>query len=268
MAVFGWGKIKIRLVGFPSFATGRYFETKNRLDCLQLLHFHLGSQLGNIRDVATGVHESARFYVELHKLGVNIRCFDVGGGLGVDYEGNRTQSDCSVNYSLNEYAATVVWGISQACLEHGLPHPTIITESGRGITAHHAVLVANVIGVERYKPRRLDAPSPEAPRVLHSMWETWTDISASREKRSLRSWIHEGQFDLADVHNQYNVGLLSLAQRAWAEQLYLNICHEVGELFNEKHRSTEPLLTNCKNVLPISCMSISHSSNLCPMLGA
>ncbi|MDC9934220.1 arginine decarboxylase, partial [Shigella flexneri] len=76
---------------------------------------------------------------------------------------------------------------------------------GRGITAHHAVLVANVIGVERYKPRRLDAPSPEAPRVLHSMWETWTDISASREKRSLRSWIHEGQFDLADVHNQYNV---------------------------------------------------------------
>ncbi|HFC4068930.1 TPA: biosynthetic arginine decarboxylase [Neisseria gonorrhoeae] len=217
-------------------------KQKNRLDCLQLLHFHLGSQLGNIRDVATGVHESARFYVELHKLGVNIRCFDVGGGLGVDYEGNRTQSDCSVNYSLNEYAATVVWGISQACLEHGLPHPTIITESGRGITAHHTVLVANVIGVERYKPRRLDAPSPEAPRVLHSMWETWTDISASREKRSLRSWIHEGQFDLADVHNQYNVGLLSLAQRAWAEQLYLNICHEVGELFNEKHRSHRTII--------------------------
>lgn len=79
------------------------------LDCLQLLHFHLGSQLGNIRDVATGVRESARFYVELHKLGVNIQCFDVGGGLGVDYEGNRTQSDCSVNYGLNEYADTVVW---------------------------------------------------------------------------------------------------------------------------------------------------------------
>ncbi|SSY80780.1 biosynthetic arginine decarboxylase [Alysiella crassa] len=217
-------------------------KEQDNLDCLQLLHFHLGSQLGNIRDVATGVRESARFYVELHKLGVNIRCFDVGGGLGVDYEGNRTQSDCSVNYGLNEYASTVVWGIGQACEEYGLPHPTIITESGRGITAHHAVLVANVIGVERYKAEQLQAPAPEDPRVLHSMWETWTDIFASREKRSLRSWIHESQFDLSDVHNQYNVGLLSLQQRAWAEQLYLNICHQVGELFNAKHRSHRTII--------------------------
>lgn len=217
-------------------------KQQNQLDCLQLLHFHLGSQLGNIRDVATGVHESARFYVELHQLGVNIQCFDVGGGLGVDYEGNRTQSDCSVNYSLSEYANTVVWGIGQACREHGLPHPTIITESGRGITAHHAVLVANVIGVERYKAEQLNPPNPDAPRALHSMWETWTDILASREKRSLRSWIHESQFDLADVHNQYNVGLINLQQRAWAEQLYLNICHEVGELFNEKHRSHRTII--------------------------
>ncbi|MCG9766781.1 biosynthetic arginine decarboxylase, partial [Vibrio alginolyticus] len=158
-------------------------KQNNHLDCLQLLHVQLGSQLGNIRDVATGVHESARFYVELHKLGVNIQCFDVGGGLGVDYEGNRTQSDCSVNYSLSEYASTVVWGIGQACREYDLPHPTIITESGRGITAHHAVLVANVIGVERYKAEQLNPPSTEDPRVLHSMWETWTDIFASREKR-------------------------------------------------------------------------------------
>ncbi|XXQ68650.1 biosynthetic arginine decarboxylase [Neisseriaceae bacterium B1] len=217
-------------------------KSHNQLDCLQLLHFHLGSQLGNIRDVATGVHESARFYVELHKLGVKIRCFDVGGGLGVDYEGNRTQSDCSVNYSLNEYASTVVWGIGQACREYDLPHPTIITESGRGITAHHAVLVANVIGAERYRAVELNAPDVDAPRVLHSMWETWTDIVASREKRSLRSWIHESQFDLADVHNQYNVGLINLQQRAWAEQLYLNICHEVGELFNEKHRSHRTII--------------------------
>lgn len=214
----------------------------DRLDCLQLLHFHLGSQLGNIRDVATGVRESARFYVELHKLGVNIQCFDVGGGLGVDYEGNRTQSDCSVNYGLNEYADTVVWGIGQACREHNLPHPTIITESGRGVTAHHAVLVSNVIGVERYQPETLEAPAKDAPSVLHSMWETWTDILSSREKRSLRSWIHESQFDLSDVHNQYNVGLLNLQQRAWAEQLYLNICHEVGRLFDAKHRSHRTII--------------------------
>lgn len=212
------------------------------LDCLQLLHFHLGSQLGNIRDVATGVRESARFYVELHRLGVNIQCFDVGGGLGVDYDGNRTESDFSVNYGLLEYAETVVWGIGQACREHNLPHPTIITESGRAVTAHHAVLVSNVIGVERYTPTKLSPPKDSDPRVLHSMWETWSDILSSREKRSLRTWIHESQFDLSDVHNQYNVGLISLEQRAWAEQLYLNICHQVGVLFSERHRSHRTII--------------------------
>ena len=82
------------------------------LESLQLLHFHLGSQMANIRDIATGVRESARFYVELHKLGVNIQCFDVGGGLGVDYEGTRSQSDCSVNYGLNEYANNIIWAIA------------------------------------------------------------------------------------------------------------------------------------------------------------
>ena len=119
------------------------------LDSLQLLHFHLGSQMANIRDIATGVRESARFYVELHKLGVNIQCFDVGGGLGVDYEGTRSQSDCSVNYGLNEYANNIIWAIGDACEENGLPHPTVITESGRAVTAHHTVLVSNIIGVER-----------------------------------------------------------------------------------------------------------------------
>jgi arginine decarboxylase len=128
---------------------------RGRLDSIQLLHFHLGSQMANIRDIATGVRESARFYVELHKLGVNIQCFDVGGGLGVDYEGTRSQSDCSVNYGLNEYANNIIWAIGDACEENGLPHPTVITESGRAVTAHHTVLVSNIIGVERNEiPKR------------------------------------------------------------------------------------------------------------------
>ncbi|SPX51547.1 arginine decarboxylase [Klebsiella pneumoniae] len=90
------------------------------LESLQLLHFHLGSQMANIRDIATGVRESARFYVELHKLGVNIQCFDVGGGLGVDYEGTRSQSDCSVNYGLNEYANNIILG-DRRCLRREWP---------------------------------------------------------------------------------------------------------------------------------------------------
>ncbi|MGK2888267.1 MAG: hypothetical protein ACSLEN_01435 [Candidatus Malihini olakiniferum] len=119
------------------------------LDSLQLLHFHLGLQLANIRDIATSIRESARFYVEFHKLGVNIQCFDVGGGLDVDCEGTRSQSDCSVNYGLNEYANNIIWGIGDACNEHGLPHQAVITESGRAVTTHHMVLVSNIIGVER-----------------------------------------------------------------------------------------------------------------------
>ncbi len=118
--------------------------------------------MANIRDIATGVRESARFYVELHKLGVNIQCFDVGGGLGVDYEGTRSQSDCSVNYGLNEYANNIIWAIGDACEEHGLPHPTVITESGRAVTAHHTVLVSNIIGVERNEYTDPTAPAEDA----------------------------------------------------------------------------------------------------------
>lgn len=121
--------------------------------------------MANIRDIATGVRESARFYVELHKLGVNIQCFDVGGGLGVDYEGTRSQSDCSVNYGLNEYANNIIWAIGDACEENGLPHPTVITESGRAVTAHHTVLVSNIIGVERNEYTVPTAPAEDAPRA-------------------------------------------------------------------------------------------------------
>ncbi|MBN3859864.1 biosynthetic arginine decarboxylase [Neisseriaceae bacterium PsAf] len=217
-------------------------KKENKLDSLQLLHFHLGSQISSIRDIAVGVHESARFYVELHQLGVNIQCFDVGGGLGVDYEGNRTLSDCSVEYGLNEYASTVVWGIGQACEEYNLPHPTIITESGRGVTAHHAVLVSNVIGTERFHPKDIAPPKEDSPLVLHSLWETWGEILESKEKRSPRSWINEGTFDLLDVQNKFSAGVIDLEERAWAEQLYVNICHKVSESLSEKNRAHRGLI--------------------------
>lgn len=180
-----------------------------RLDSLQLLHFHLGSQMANIRDIATGVRESARFYVELHKLGVNIQCFDVGGGLGVDYEGTRSQSDCSVNYGLNEYANNIIWAIGDACEENGLPHPTVITESGRAVTAHHTVLVSNIIGVERNEYTVPTAPAEDAPRALQSMWETWQEMHEPGTRRSLREWLHDSQMDLHDIHIGYSSGTLA-----------------------------------------------------------
>ncbi|CNK12173.1 Biosynthetic arginine decarboxylase [Yersinia aldovae ATCC 35236] len=214
----------------------------NSLESLQLLHFHLGSQLSNIRDISTGVRESARFYVELHKLGVNIQCFDVGGGLGVDYEGTRSQSDCSVNYGLNEYANNVIWGIGDACNEHGLPHPTVITESGRAVTAHHTVLVSNVIGVERNEFSEPQAPEEDAPRALESLWDTWQEMQEPENRRSLREWLHDSQMDLHDVHSQYAHGILDLTQRAWAEQMYLSICNDIQKQLDPSNRAHRPII--------------------------
>jgi arginine decarboxylase len=115
---------------------------------------------------------------------VNIQCFDVGGGLGVDYEGTRSQSDCSVNYGLNEYANNIIWAIGDACEENGLPHPTVITESGRAVTAHHTVLVSNIIGVERSETTEATPPADDAPRSLQSMWETWQEMHEPGTRRS------------------------------------------------------------------------------------
>ncbi|WP_323854676.1 biosynthetic arginine decarboxylase [Xenorhabdus koppenhoeferi] len=217
-------------------------RSAGRLDSLQLLHFHLGSQLANIRDIATGVRESAHFYVELSKLGVNIQCFDVGGGLGVDYEGTRSQSECSVNYGLNEYANNVIWGIGDACEEHGLPHPTVITESGRALTAHHTVLVSNVIGVERNEFTETTPPAKDAPRPLTSLWNTWLEMQSDGSRRSLREWLHDSQFDLHDVHTQYSHGILNLSERAWAEELYLNICRHIQQNLDPSNRAHRPII--------------------------
>ncbi|MFN1144450.1 biosynthetic arginine decarboxylase [Serratia proteamaculans] len=238
----GGEKSKFGLAAIQVLKLVETLREAGRLDSLQLLHFHLGSQLANIRDIATGVRESARFYVELHKLGVNIQCFDVGGGLGVDYEGTRSQSDCSVNYGLNEYANNVIWGIGDACNEHGLPHPTVITESGRAVTAHHTVLVSNVIGVERNEFSEPLPPAEDAPRALESMWETWQELNEPENRRSLREWLHDSQMDLHDVHTQYAHGMLDLTKRAWAEQLYLNICNKIQQQLDPSNRAHRPII--------------------------
>lgn len=214
----------------------------DRLGSLQLLHFHLGSQMANIRDIYTGVRESARFYVELARLGVNIKCFDVGGGLGVDYEGTRSQSDCSVNYGLNEYANNVIYAIGEACEEHGLEHPTVITESGRAVTAHHTVLVSNIIGVERNEFSEPQAPKQDAPRAILSLWQTWLEMQQPKGRRSLREWLHDSQMDLFDIHTGYSAGTFTLGERAWAEQIYLNICQYVQRHLDPSNRAHRPII--------------------------
>lgn len=238
----GGEKSKFGLAATQVLQLVEMLRAANRLESLQLLHFHLGSQMANIRDIATGVRESARFYVELHKLGVDIQCFDVGGGLGVDYEGTRSQSDCSVNYGLNEYANNIIWAIGDACEEHSLPHPTVITESGRAVTAHHTVLVSDIIGVERNEYTLPQAPDDDAPRPLANLWQTWQELNDAESRRSLREWLHDSQMDLHDVHTGYVSGNYSLQQRAWAEQLYLTMCHDIQKQLDPHNRAHRPII--------------------------
>ena len=185
-------------------------------DALQLIHVHLGSQVGNIRDIHQGLHEVARFYAELHKLGVPIACVDVGGGLGIDYEGTRSRSACSINYSLQEYANGVVNALAWICDEEELPHPLLITESGRALTAHHAVLVTNIVDVTRavdFAPP--PAPDEDDPAVLHNLWESLETV----ERGPLLETYHDIGHWLDEVRTMFNHGLLDLAQRALAERL-------------------------------------------------
>ncbi len=223
--------------------------------------------MANIRDIATGVRESARFYVELHKLGVNIQCFDVGGGLGVDYEGTRSQSDCSVNYGLNEYANNIIWAIGDACEEHGLPHPTVITESGRAVTAHHTVLVSNIIGVERNEYTDPTAPAEDAPRALQNLWETRQEMHKLGTRRSLREWLHDSQMDLHDIHIGYSSGAFSLQERARRSNFISACAMKCRSNWTRKTVRIVRLSTNCKSEWRTKCTSTSRCSSQCRTRG-
>src|SRR6266566_6139083 len=144
-------------------------KSLNRLDILKLIHFHLGSQITDIRYIKSGLQEVSRYYAELRGLGVNITHVDVGGGLGVDYDGSSSTSQASVNYTLQEYADDVIYTISEACRQHELPMPHIISESGRALTAHHALLLLSVIDVESVADNAVPELNEDHHTLLHEM---------------------------------------------------------------------------------------------------
>ncbi|WP_297895939.1 biosynthetic arginine decarboxylase [Shewanella sp.] len=212
------------------------------LDSLQLLHFHLGSQIANIRDIRQGVSEAGRFYCELRELGASVNCFDVGGGLAVDYDGTRSQSNNSMNYGLTEYANNIVNVLTDICNEYEQPMPRIISESGRYLTAHHAVLITDVIGTEAYLPEDIQPPAEESPQLLHNMWHSWSEISGRADQRALIEIYHDSQSDLQEAQSLFALGQLTLAERAWAEQANLRVCHEVQGLLSTKNRYHRPII--------------------------
>jgi len=187
-------------------------------DCFRLLHFHLGSQIPNIRTVKAALNEAARVYVELVKAGARLEYLDVGGGLGVDYDGSQTNFESSVNYTLEEYANDVVYHIQTVCDDAGVKHPTIISESGRAIVAYHSVLVFNVLGVSAFGEEKIpDAISPEdAEQPLVDLLETYQNMTG---RNALESY-HDAQQALDMALNLFSGGYLPLDQRCQAENLY------------------------------------------------
>ncbi|GGC69956.1 biosynthetic arginine decarboxylase [Marinobacter halophilus] len=212
------------------------------LDTLQLLHFHLGSQIANIRDIQTGLRECARFYTELRQLGAPIGTVDIGGGLGVDYEGTRSRSSCSMNYSVFEYAYNVVHVLQAECDRQGIPHPDLISESGRALTAHHSVLVTNVIDQEAPDHREPVAPAKNAPAPLEDLWRDLESLQDEHSPRSLAEIYHDVLHAMADVHAQFAHGLLSLLERAQAETLYTCCCRLLRDQLDSANRAHREII--------------------------
>jgi arginine decarboxylase len=199
-------------------------EQRDLLHTLELLHFHVGSQITAIRGLKDAVQEAARVYVELRQLGAPLRYLDVGGGLGVDYDGSQSTSNASMNYDLQEYANNVVFHVREMCDEKNVPHPDILSESGRALVAHHSVLVINVPDMDEGLAGAPPSPvRPKDHRVLHSLYETWQSVSVENAQEC---W-HDANFAREEAVQLFATGVLTLRQRARADGLYRACCARI-----------------------------------------
>ncbi|MGZ4970956.1 MAG: biosynthetic arginine decarboxylase [Methylobacter sp.] len=193
------------------------------LDTLKLMHFHMGSQIANIHDIKIALKEAGQFYVELHRLGAGIKIVDAGGGLGVDYDGSHSRRESSINYSLDEYAQNIVRSFADICAEKQVPQPGIITESGRALTAHHAVLITNVTDIE-------------------SVYTNHAELQALPEPHNLVEHFHDAQFDLSEARAQFTQDKLSITGLAEAENNYALLCRQLQAKLNPNNQSEDAIL--------------------------
>jgi arginine decarboxylase len=202
-------------------------KSRGMADCLKLLHFHLGSQITNIRIVKGALNEAARVYTELAKLGAGLQYVDVGGGLGVDYDGSQTNFESSMNYTLEEYANDVVYHIQTVCDEAGVPHPTIVSESGRAVVAYHSALVFNVLGVSGFGDEKVPATAnPDWEQPLVDLVETYNNVTA----RNALEAFHDAQQALDMALSLFSGGYLPLEQRSMAENLFWATCTKLQKI--------------------------------------
>lgn len=235
----GGEKAKFGLSAAQALEVINQIQAAHLLEALQLMHFHLGSQIANIRDIQQALREAARYYAELRALGAPIHTIDVGGGLGIDYDGTRSRNFCSINYSLQEYANNVVHELRDMCQALNLPQPNLITESGRAMTAHHAVLITNITDIEQAPGHLVPAAATaDDPKIIQDLWFGLDHLN----QRSAIEIYHDAVYRLSEAHSMFTHGLLNLTQRARAEQLYYATCWQVRSLLLASSRLHREIL--------------------------
>ncbi|MDR2086331.1 MAG: biosynthetic arginine decarboxylase [Dysgonamonadaceae bacterium] len=221
---------------------------KNKMeDCLKLIHFHIGSQVTKIRRIKNALREASQFYVQLRNLGYSIDFVDIGGGLGVDYDGTRSSgSESSMNYSIQEYVNDSISTLVDACIKNNIPQPNIITESGRSLTAHHSVLVFQVLETTTLPEWEEDEVLPEnAHELVQELYKLWDEMN---QPRLIETW-HDAQQIREESLDLFSLGLLDLVTRAQVEKLYWSIAREVYHMaMNMKHAPEE--LRKISKMLP------------------
>lgn len=221
-------------------------DRKGMKSCLKLIHFHIGSQVTKIRRIKNALREATQFYVQLSKMGFNIEMVDIGGGLGVDYDGTRSGSgESSMNYSIQEYANDAVSALADACQKNNLPQPDIINESGRSLTAHHSILIFEVLettSLPLWKDN--EETSPDDHELARELYDIWNLLDTPR---LLESW-HDALQIREEALDRFNLGLLDLRTRAQIEKLFWSIAREVGEMANSLRHAPEELRKVAKMV--------------------
>jgi arginine decarboxylase len=215
-----------------------FMKEAGLLPCFELLHFHLGSQISNIRNVKNALREVSRFYVEVARLGAPLKYLDVGGGLGVDYDGSQTNFTSSMNYTTSEYANDVVFGVMEACDSAGVPHPTLVSESGRAVVAHHAVLVVDVLGTSEFDPAHIpDKLDDKSHSVVRNLMATYRDVT----NKNLLEAYHDAQEYKEESLTLFSLGHLSLDQRVQAENIFWALCQKIMRIARELGEIPEEL---------------------------
>lgn len=209
------------------------------LDFIRLIHFHLGSQITKIRKIKSGLRECSQFYVELKKMGCNIEFVDIGGGLGVDYDGTRTSNPSSINYSIQEYANDAISMIQDACDKNGLSHPNVVTESGRSLTAHHSVLVFDVLETAQVpswddEEDKVDENDHEQVKDLYQVYQSLN------QSNMFEAW-HDAQQIREEALDRFSFGILGLKTRAQIEKLYWSVAQEIHDMAQGLKHAPEEL---------------------------